>query len=191
MAYKYLILDSRGNAVAHGTSDYDPKGAKWRMVVDDGDLEEIAKHTNLCLVGNSDAVPALEARIVQREGNTIVLEPLRTLEKSVRQNLRIPVAFRSFIYPQSGSWKGREPIVSKDLSCGGLAFYCSRPLERDERVQVVIPITTQPLLLNMQILRIQQEPTGETMYAAQFCSPLREEESMVREAVFGLQLKNN
>lgn len=97
MAYKYLILDSRGNAVAHGVSDYDPKGAKWRMVIDDGDLEEVAKHTNLRLVGNSDAVPALEAKIIQREGNVIVLEPLRRLEQSLRRNLRIPVRFVSYL----------------------------------------------------------------------------------------------
>lgn len=191
MAYKYLILDSRGNAVAHGTSDYDPKGAKWRMVVDDGDLEEVAKHTNLRLVGNSDAVPALEARIVQRDGNVIVLEPLRPLEQALRKNLRIPVRFVSYIYPKSGNWRGRVPIVSKDLSCGGLAFYCPRPLEVGEQVQVVIPVTAQPLLLDLEILRCKSKPGEDYVYAARFLSLLREAESMVREAVFSLQLQGN
>lgn len=191
MAYKYLILDSRGNAVAHGISDYDPKQAKWRMVVDDGDLEEVAKHTNLRLVGNSDAVPALEARIVQREGNVIVLEPLRRLEQSLRRNLRIPVRFISYLYPRSGSWKGRVPIISKDLSCGGLAFYCPRPLEIGEAVQTVIPVTSQPLLLDMEILRCYSKPGEDYLYAARFSYLLREAESMVREAVFSLQIKGN
>lgn len=191
MAYKYLILDSRGNAVAHGTSDYDPKGAKWRMVIDDGDLEEVAKHTNLRLVGNSDAVPALEARIVHRDGNIIELEPLRALGKSLRQNLRIPVRFDSYIYPKSGDWRGREPIVSADLSCGGLAFFCSRLLKVEEQVEVVIPVTAQPLLLDMDILRCNPGQGDGYVYAGQFVSPLREAESMVREAVFSLQLKGN
>ena len=191
MAYQYLILDSRGNAVAHGTSDYDPKGAKWRMVVDDGDLEEIAKHTNLRLVGNSDAVPALEARIVQRKGNLLVLEPLRTLGKDLRQNLRIPVCFASYIYPISGEWTGREPIVSENLSCGGLAFSCSRVLEVGEQVEVVIPITAQPLLLKLKILRCSPGEGGRSVYAGQFVAPLREAESMVRETVFSLQLQES
>ena len=39
MTYKYLILDSRGDAVAHGTSKYAPQQAEWRMTIDDGDLE--------------------------------------------------------------------------------------------------------------------------------------------------------
>lgn len=189
MAYKYLILDSKGNAVAHGLSEYNPKDAKWRMVIDDGDLEEVAKHTNLRLVGNSDAVPALEAKIVQRQGNIIVLEPLRSLEEALRNNLRIPVRFVSYIYPRSGSWKGRLPIVSKDLSCGGLAFFCPRQLEIGEQVQVVIPVTTQPLLLDLEILRCRSKPGEDLLYGARFVSLLREEECMVREAVVNLQLK--
>lgn len=191
MSYKYLILDSQGVAVAHGTSEYNPKETKWRMVIDDGDLEEVAKHTNLRLVGNSDAVPALEARIVQREGNVVVLEPLRTLEQVLRKNLRIPVQFSSYIYPKTGSWKGREPIVSKDLSCGGLAFFCPRLLEVGEQIQVVIPVTSQPVLLDMQILHCYEGQGEGYLYSAKFLSLLREAESMVREAVFSIQLKKN
>lgn len=191
MAYKYLILDSRGNAVAHGTSEYAPQGHQWRMVIDDGDLEEVAKHTFLRLVGNCDAVPAMEGKIIRREGNVVVLEPVRTLEQSLRKNLRIPVRFISYLYPRSGHWKGRVPIVSNDLSCGGLAFFCPRELEIGEQVQVVIPVTAQPLLLDMEVLRRSAGPEEECLYAAKFLSLLREEECMVREAVFSIQLKKN
>lgn len=191
MADKYLILDSHGNAVAHGVSDYRPQGGEWRMAIDDGDVEEIAKHTVICLVGDSDAVPAMEAKIVRREGNMVVLTPLRPLNQSVRKNLRILTSFSSFIYPRTGQWKGREPIISRDLSCGGLAFLCRRELQVGERVQVVIPITSQPLLLDMGILRCSKGQEGGYLYAAQFLDMLREEESMVREAVFSLQLRNN
>ena len=79
----------------------------------------------------------------------------------------------------------------QDLSCGGLAFFCPRPLEVGERVQVVVPVTAQPLLLDMEILRCSTGPGEECLYAAKFVSLLREEESMVREAVFSLQLRKN
>ncbi len=65
MAYKYLILDSRGNAVAHGTSEYSPQGPP----VADGHRRRRSggggKAHLLRLVGNSDAVPAMEGRIVR------------------------------------------------------------------------------------------------------------------------------
>ncbi|WP_294551541.1 PilZ domain-containing protein [uncultured Pseudoflavonifractor sp.] len=191
MPYKYLILDSRGNAVAHGTTEYTPRGTEWRMNIDDGDVDEVTKHTFFSLVGDSDAVPALEGKLVRREGNVLVLEPVRPLEQSVRKNLRIPVRFVSYIYPRSGSWRGRVPIVSYDLSCGGIAFFCPRPLENGEVVQIVIPVTTQPLLVDMRILRRRTSKEGESLYAAEFISLLREEESMIREAVFSLQLQKN
>lgn len=191
MTYKYLILDSRGNAVAHAVSQQDPAGKTWCLQVEDGDIDRVMSHTFVSLVGSAENVPGLEGRIIRREGNRVYLEPVRPLGEDVRKNLRIPVRFVSYLYPVSGTWKGRVPIVSKDLSCGGLAFYCPRTLEIQETVQVVIPVTTQPLVLPLQILRAQARPDGENIYAGRFVGLVREEESMVREAVFGLQLQNN
>ena len=191
MTYKYLILDSRGNAVAHGVSQEDPAEKTWCLQVEDGDIDRVMSHTYVSLVGSAENVPGLEGRIVRREGNRICLEPVRPLEEKVRKNLRIPVRFDSYLYPASGSWKGRAAIISKDLSCGGLAFYCSWGLEIGEQVKVVIPVTAQPLVLPLRILRAQPCPDGKTVYAGCFVGMVREEECMVREAVFGLQLQNN
>lgn len=133
MTYQYLILDSRGNAVAHGVSQQDPAQKTWCLLVKDGDIDRVMSHTYVSLVGSAENVPGLEGRIVRRDGNRVYLEPIRPLGEDVRKNLRIPVRFVSYLYPVSGRWKGRVPIISKDLSCGGLAFYCPRPLEVDER----------------------------------------------------------
>ena len=191
MEHKYLILDSRGNAVARGISERNATGEIWRLRVDDGDIEQVMDHTLVILVGNTESVPALEGRIIRREGNVIFLEPVRTLKEKVRQNLRIPVRFVSYLYPVSGKWKGRVPIVSKDLSCGGLAFYCPRLLEIGEIVQVVIPVTTQPLLLNLRILRGQDMQADGYFFAGSFLNLVREEESMLCEAVFEIQIENS
>lgn len=191
MAHKYLILDSRGTAVAHGVSELSPAGATWRLQIDDGDIERVMSHTYINLVGDSEQVPALEGKIIRREGNWVYLEPIRALDESVRQNLRMPVRFTSFLYPVSGQWKGRVQIISKDLSCGGLAFYSHWPLEVGEIVQAVVPVTTQPLLLTMRILRAGSTKEEGTSYAGRFIGLVREEENMVREAVFNLQLQEN
>ncbi|MDR3729460.1 MAG: PilZ domain-containing protein [Oscillospiraceae bacterium] len=191
MAGKYLILDSCGNAVARGTSEHDPVGNVWKLHIEDGDVQQVMSHACISLVGDSEAVPALEGKVLRWEGDTVFLEPIRPLGEAVRKNLRIPVRFVSYLYPVSGHWRGRVPIVSRDLSCGGLAFFCPRPLEIGETAQVVIPVTAQPLVLTLRILRIQSTREGETFYAARFIDLLREEESMVREAVFNLQLKNS
>lgn len=191
MAGKYLILDSCGNAVARGTSEHDPVGNVWKLHIEDGDVQQVMSQACISLVGDSEAVPALEGKVLRWEGDTVFLEPIRPLGEAVRKNLRIPVRFVSYLYPVSGHWRGRVPIVSRDLSCGGLAFFCPRPLEIGETAQVVIPVTAQPLVLTLRILRAQSTQEGESFYAARFVELLREEESMVREAVFNLQLKNS
>ena len=56
-------------------------------------------------------------------------------------------------------------------------------------MEVVIPVTSQPLVLRMKILRRRSSSRKEPLYAAQFVDLLREEESMVREAVFSIQLQ--
>ena len=156
--------------------------------MDSGDVKRVLSHEYVSLVSTSEKNPATEGRIVRREGNVISVEAVRRLDEEVRRNLRMPVRFDSYIYPISGAWKGRAPVISNDLSCGGISFFCARPLQVGERVQIVIPITSQPLLLETKILR--QRPSGEPipLYAGSFVDMIHEEERMVREAVFGLQL---
>lgn len=188
MRYKYLIVDSRGDPVAHGQSDDGPESTVWQIHVDSGDVKRILSHEYVSLVSSSEKNPAAEGRIVRREENVISVEVVRRLDEEVRRNLRMPVRFDSYIYPISGEWKGRVPVISNDLSCGGISFFCARRLQVGDRVQIVIPITSQPLLLETKILR--QRPSGEPipLYAGSFVDMIHEEERMVREAVFGLQL---
>lgn len=190
MAYKYLILDSVGRPVARCTAREDLSAPIWCLELGEEDLKRILTHKNITLVGTSEDWAAAEGRIVRQKENLVWVEAIRGLDGSVRKNLRIPVSFQSFIYPVSGTWKGRRPILSHDLSCGGVAFHCAHLLEEGEIVQIVVPVTTQPLLLKMKILHKLDTTESIPLYAAQFVDLLREEESMLREAVFELQLRH-
>ena len=189
MAYKYLVLDSLGRPVARCMSPEGLDAPVWRLEMSEEDLERILAHKNVTLVGTSEKWAAAEGRIVRHDGNQVWVEAIRELDGAVRENLRMPVRFESFLYPVSGSWKGRRPIVSRDLSCGGVAFYCKQRLEEGEIAQIVVPVTSQPLLLDLKILRQRPSPEPVPLYAAEFTGLLREEESMVREAVFNIQLR--
>ena len=187
MSHHYLLIDSRGDPVAHAVSENGPEEHLWRIRVDAGDLKRVLSHEYVSLVSTSERIPAAEGRIVSRDGELITVEAVRELGEEVRRNLRMPVRFESFLYPVSGSWKGRAPILSNDLSCGGLAFFCARPLEVGEVVQVVIPVTSRPLLVELRVLR--QRPSGEPipLYAGAFTDQGHEEEMLLREAVFSIQ----
>lgn len=191
MRHNYLVLDSRGDPLAHGHSQLRPGESVCQLEVDEN-IERILDHEYIKLVNMSQDSITIEGRIVKRRENTVWIEIIRTAEDdALRKSLRIPVKFESFLYPVSGKWIGREPIVSHDLSCGGVAFHCGRSLEPGEIAQIVIPVTTQPLLLNLRILRIRPSVDNIPLYASEFVNMVREEENMVCEAVFGLQLQYN
>ena len=129
--------------------------------------------------------------MIHYQGTHLVLEPLRELVgNTVRANLRMPVDFDTFIYPTDGS-PGRYKAKSNDLSCGGISFYTSGVFKVGDIVEVVVPITRGgPLLLGCELLRISEMEDGSLFYAAKFTEVLNEQESMLREAVFNVQLKS-
>ena len=191
MPYKYLVLDSQGTPVAHCISEDGLEQQEWLLEADPRDAELLAGHTYLKLVGTSDRVAAAEGRVVERRGDQFRVESVRKLGREVRKNLRLPVRFESYLYPISGGWRGRYSAVGFDLSCGGVAFYCGGPLEIGEQVEIVIPVTVEPLVLRVEILRRRPSEGPVPLWAAKFLDLLHEEEMMVREAVFSLQLRRS
>ena len=185
MMHKYRVLNSEGEAVAHCQSAQERCEPMWRLEFSQGEEELVWDLDHISLVGADGPCAAAEGHVVRRRDNMLWVEAVRDLGSKVRENLRIPVQFESFVYLPTG----RLPIESVDLSCGGIAFFCDAQLKEGEQMEVVIPVTSQPLVLRMKILRRRSSSRKEPLYAAQFVDLLREEESMVREAVFSIQLQ--
>lgn len=188
MEHKYLILDSNDNPLARGYMSGMPGSNTCRMRVE-GDIDLLLSQESIRIVDMFGGGETIEGKILGSRGNIVEVSVLRTLEESLRRTLRIPVRFETLLYPVTGKWKGRLWVESYDLSCGGISFLCSHPLEIGETVEIVIPVTSQPLLLNAKILRLLPSPDDRQLYAAQFLDMVREEEAMVCEAVFGIQLR--
>lgn len=184
----YLLLDSSGAPLARGHLESPPDAPNLQVRIAMEQMEKVLEHEDLQLVGMDADGPSLLGRIIMNRRDIVVLEKIKALGAEVRQNLRMPVGFQSFIYPLSGAWRGRRGVVAHDLSCGGIAFYCGEPLERGERVEIVVPITAQPLLLRCEILRRRPSGRSTPLYAAKFVELCNDEERMVREGVFGIQL---
>lgn len=186
---KYLLLTSDGELIAKALLE-GWGGEDLRLKLLEGKAEDVCRQKILQLVGNeADELP-LQCCLLRCDGERVLLKKLMTLNSELRRNLRIPVNFESYLYPISGSWRGRKKLQSVDLSCGGLAFYCEGGLEVGETVEVVIPETTFPLIVQMEILRKEKMDEEHTYFAGKFLHLEREEENMIREAVFSIQLQN-
>jgi len=189
--YPCMITDSRSNPLSRGILENSPSEGIWYVRVLDGGMARVREHKIVQLIGMADELPGMTGSIVGSHGDDVlIVEHIRSLGIEARQNLRVPVRFDSFLYPVSGSWKGRRAIVSQDLSCGGIAFFCSPPPEVGELVELVVPITAHPLLLKAKIIRRNlTHPSGPVM-SAEFTGMIHDEEVLVREAVFSQQIRN-
>ena len=190
---EYLLLDSRSVPIARGRLEGPTHEVNWQIRVMDGKIDEVLKHKQFKLMSITDSDPSYEGTVVRSRNDLIQLEvkKVRINSQNLRQNLRVAVRFKSFVYSVSGNWKGRWEVESTDLSCGGIAFFCDRDLGEREQVEVVVPVTSQPLVVMCELLR--RHPTereGRDLFAAKFIGLCDDEEMCLREAVFSLQLRS-
>ena len=182
----YLLLNDEDVPFGRGVLLTAPESDELRVKLMDGGSDEIREHKLVTLVGTLQTMPTLQGKVVEIAGNMIRLRRVDSKE-DVRDTLRVDVAFDSLIYPITGSWSGRRTVEFMDLSCGGVAFFCDEMMERGDLIEVVIPVTPQPLLMRGRILR-SWERGGRTCYAARFIDMCHDEEKLICEAVFAIQL---
>lgn len=185
----YLLLNDEGVPVARGVLMTSADAPQLRVRVLDADaqeLEEAMLHKLVTLVGTLQTMPGLQGELIGSAYDDLKLRRVETKE-DVREMLRVNVAFDSLIYPVDETWTGRQKVEFLDLSCGGIAFFCEKKMQRGDEIEIVIPVTPQPLLMRCKILRVW-EKNGRDCYAAKFVDMCHDEEKLICEAVFGIQL---
>lgn len=187
----YLLLDNKDTVLARGYLESPLDSINMQVRLPEGSAVSLAGHEEICMIAISEKAPNLLGRILLRRGNILFMEKVKSLGIEARQNLRAPVEFESYIYPLTGSWKGRRQIRSKDLSCGGIAFFSDELLEDGEELELVIPVTAQPLVLKCKVLRQRADGRGNPLYAAKFVDLCDDEDRMLRGAVFNIQIENH
>jgi PilZ domain. len=143
----------------------------------------------ICLI-DIDHDIAMEAVIVNRGGDRLLVQPGQQLGPEARKNLRVRTSFESLIFPITGSWQGQHTFISHDLSSGGIALRTDAPLECGEKLELIIPVMEPPLLVKATVLRPLpgKLPDQQKLYAAQFYDLTYDEDALIRKSVFAIQL---
>lgn len=190
MEHLYLLLDSQCTPLAQAILQSPPGSELLQLRVLDDAIAKVTAHHEIQLFGLDSNTPARTGVILKSRGDQLVIRPTAFLGPDARENLRVNINFRSFIYPVTGKWKGRQTILCKDLSSGGMAFHCGISLEPKEIVEVVLPVTDSPLVVNLQILNVSPSNVPVPLYSAQFVDLILDEEFLIRKAVFSIQVNS-
>ena len=189
---EFLIVDEMGDdPLVRVVQENDPGGdiLSLRFVESIPEPPDLMQHQEICLVNVDEELVVRCEPLRQTHTRITVRRSTATVVKFDR-DLRAPARFSSFIYPVSGDWKGRWEVRGIDLSCGGIAFSCGAELCQQEIVELALPIAHQPLLVQCRILHSQLLDETHFIYSDKFVALCREEEAMIRRAVFDLQLQN-
>lgn len=187
----YLLLDSKGTPLANAVLESPPNSEVLQIRVLNDKVEDVAAHREIQLIGIDDSTPNRVGVIVRQREDQLVIQPTAALDANARENLRILTTFSSVMYPVSGRWKGQKNVKGKDLSCGGVAFYSDCRLENREIVELVLPVTDQPLVVKTQVIRTLEEEGAPPLYAAKFVDLIQDEEALIRKAVFNIQIRTS
>ena len=183
--YQFL-MDKDSNFLARGTLENGADSGNLDFRVIDGSVDTILRMEIVQVVPADKTKSVTMGKATGRRGNVVIIEPLRDVGMGVRKNFRMPVDFESFIYPDAG---GRYIIKSIDLSCGGIAFYSVADMKAGAQMEVVIPVTAEgPLIVRCTALRVMPFSPPIQKYACQFVDLIQDEENMIQEAVFNIQL---
>ena len=187
----YLILDTQNHALANGELATPAGTSPMRLNILGNKVDDVMAHEVITLFSASSEELPIQCRILRQRGDAVLVEKIATLDPEIRRNLRVPVKFDTFLYPLPGSCRaGRQSAQSIDLSCGGVAFYTDCSLELHELMEIVVTPTEEPVILRCEVLRKQELQNGRFMYATKFVDMCEDEEVVVREAVFSLQLQS-
>lgn len=188
---KCLILTSRGEPLAEGAMSAVAEEEQLSVKVLNDETELVMQHDIIQIVGMGEGSVPQQCLVQRQSGKYVIVKVLSDLDAKLRSNIRISTKFESFLYPLDDSWKGRRGMTSVDISCGGLAFYAPDEFAVGERLEVVIPVTSSPLLMHMEILGKESVKNGRAFFKAKFIEMQRDQERMIREAVFAIQLENH
>lgn len=137
---------------------------------------------------NSTEFMAWHGRVQQIRGDKVDFIAEERIDSRLRRKLRIQMPFRTYLYPMHGH-STRLPIISKDISCGGMAFYCVSPLKDGTKYDLPLPCTEPPIIVRLEVMRtIAKE---KNLYAGQFIDILPQEEAMIQESIFEYDLHHH
>lgn len=186
---EYLILDEDQSSLTRGILRNPPTAPVLEFEIPESDIPRMEGHVDLQFLGVDAHSPSFHGKVNRRRGNRIAVEKGAPLGDDPLDHLRVPYEIDSFAYPVSGTWEGRCRMQTKDLSCGAVAFTCSRDLNMQEVVEVAIITRDGVLLIHSKIISQTHNPDGTHLYVSKFLSGVDEVERSIRKEVLYLQLK--
>ena len=207
MAIKCLILDEKNRIIDYADLIYPPEGgAKLfpcsAQTVSSFDIGEVVKFQ---FEERFDKV--FDGVVKRNKNKELILENVRHISNILQEDLRIEVFFDGVLtYGQvneiiedesdkDGVMEEKQApeysfdITVKDISSGGIGFYCKKNLPMDKIYEYVAEWGTTPIITKVKLLRKEKLNSDTFSYGGRFVDLYADEERVLRGGVFAIQAR--
>jgi hypothetical protein len=152
-------------------------------------LTKISRMEKIRFHKMEDYPELFEADVYQVKGEKLFVENLKNITAQLRSDLKVKVSYKSTVRMLDTPSSTNINIQSRDISCGGICFQTEQDLMTTELYETVVPITQDPIILRFRIIRkVFDKEKNVYVYGARFIELKHNEERMLRQAIFRLQM---
>jgi len=148
-----------------------------------------------------DGIVFMNARVTLSTASQLNIDILKTNDKQERRNyLKVKVylnshLIRAFSLGKSNkSYMINEPIQTRDISLGGVAFYSNRTLLKRQKIALDFNMLKPGFIAMAEVLRRERGPFRggfRYKYGCRFLNITGEEDRILCEFVFKTQIENH
>ena len=192
---KYAILSENNDMVLCEAILIDQHGSKMTLkIVDDVNVLRGLKSVKFHKMQSYAEV--YQGEIAEIKGDNVLFNEVVNISAQMRTEIKIKIRVDTNLIklfpPEEQKVPVAVPIVTNDISCGGIGFVSKADFDKEGTYEVVIPITSPPTVIDLAIMRKEFQPEqNQYVYGSKFLDLDIVEERMLRKAIFKVQMRRH
>ena len=192
---KYAVLSENSDMVLCEAILIDQHGSKMTLkIVDDVNVLRGLKSVKFHKMQSYAEV--YQGEIAEIKGDNVLFNEVVNISAQMRTEIKIKIRVDTNLIklfpPEEQKVPVAVPIVTNDISCGGIGFVSKADFDKEGTYDVVILITSPPTVIDLAIMRKEFQPEqNQYVYGSKFLDLDIVEERMLRKAIFKVQMRRH
>ena len=192
---KYAVLSENSDMVLCEAILMEQHGSKMTLkIVDDVNVLRGLKSVKFHKMQSYAEI--YQGEIAEIKGDTIFFTDVVNISAQMRTEIKIKIRVDTNLIklfpPEEQKIPVAVPIVTNDISCGGIGFVSKADFDKEGTYEVVVPITSPPTVIDLTIMRKEFQPEKKQyVYGSKFTDLDIVEERMLRKAIFKIQMRRH
>ena len=189
MAIRCLLLNETNKIVDYAYLEYPDSGGVELVCfsAETADVYHVGDSIRFQFERRFDKV--FDAVVIEIADGKFELDHVRYIGAILQEDVRVGVDFPGMLTFETEGVRYGYDIDIKDISSGGVGFYCESNLSMNQTYEYVVDWGMEPIVVDIKLLRKEKINDEIYSYGCEFLNMHPNEERILRGAVFYIQTK--